>query len=127
MAPSDPNHVAYCKGNSLWKLGRFKEASQFFQSAVEERPEDYQALWALGNCYAELKKPRKAEQAFRRAIACCTNSDRTALLFNLANALFDQKHYAFAIAIYSEIPSGHELSSKARRNALLAESRRTES
>jgi tetratricopeptide (TPR) repeat protein len=77
--------------------------------------------WALGNCFTELKKPRKAEQSFRQAIALCTNADKTALLFNLANVLFDQKRYASAIALYSQTPSNHPLSRKTKRNAYLEE------
>ncbi len=119
----DPNHAAYLKGDAFWKQGRFKEASLWFLAAIAEWPDDYQAFWALGDCYAELKKPRKAEQCFRQAIALCPGADRAALLFNLANTLFDQKRYASAIALYSEIPTGHALSIKAQRNAFLAESR----
>jgi tetratricopeptide (TPR) repeat protein len=123
MAPADPNHAAYVKGDALWKQGRFKEAARFFLVAVEEWPEDYQALWALGNCYTELKKPRKAEDAFCRAIEACAGVDRYELMFNLANALFDQKRFAEALALYLEIPTGHRLAQKAKRNATLAKSR----
>jgi len=124
MASPDANHAAYLKGDALWKKGHFKEAALCFLAAVAEWPEDYQSFWALGNCYSELKKPRKAEQSFRQAIALCSNADKPALLFNLANVLFDQKRYASAIALYSQIPSSHPLSRKAERNAFLAENRR---
>ena len=123
MTTRDLNHAAYLRGDALWKQGRIKEASQLFLEAVAEWPEDYQAFWALGNCYSELKKPRKAEQSFRQAIALCSNADKHNLVFNLANALFDQNKYTEAMALYSEIPSGHPLSQKAKKNVLLAESR----
>jgi tetratricopeptide (TPR) repeat protein len=123
MASSNSYHAAYIKGDALCKKGRFKEASQFFRIAIEECPEDYQAMWALGNCYTELKKPRKAEDAFRSALTECDNADRMALIYNLANSLFDQKKFAEAIALYSEIPSGHKLSRVAKRNAFLAKER----
>lgn len=123
MPARDPNHAAYVKGDALCKQGNFKEAAQFFLTAIEEWPEDYQALWALGNCYTALKKPRKAEEAFRKAIAVGDSQVRYELLFNLANVLFDQKRFTEAIALYSEIPSGHKLSQKARRNTMLAHSR----
>jgi tetratricopeptide (TPR) repeat protein len=123
MTSHDPNHAAYLKGHTLWKKGRFKEASLAFLIAIEEWPEDYQALWALGDCYTELKKPRKAERAFRQALAVCTNDDRVALLFNLGNSLFDQQRFSAAIVLYEEIPSGHSLSRAARRNAALARQR----
>lgn len=124
MTSHDPNHAAYLKGDAFWKQDRFKEASHCFLAAIAEWPYDYQSFWALGNCYTVLKKPRKAEQCFRQAIALCQSADKAALLFNLANTLFDQKRYASAIALYSEIPTGHALSRKAKRNALIAESRR---
>ena len=126
MVTRDPNHVAYLKGDNLWKKGCFKEAAQCFLVALAEWPEDYQAYWALGNCYSELGKPRKAEQSFRQAIALCPNADKITLLFNLANTLFDQKRYVSAIKLYSEIPTAHPLSIKAKRNVFLAGSRDAE-
>jgi len=123
MSSPNPNHAAYVKGDALWKQGRFKEAAHFFQIAVEEWPEDYQALWALGNCYTVLKKPREAEDAFRRALDASSGANRYELVFNLANTLFDQKRFEEAKALYAEIPSGHSLSQKAMRNAALAKSR----
>jgi tetratricopeptide (TPR) repeat protein len=123
MDDPDSNREAYVNGNALYKAGRFNEASKLFLAAIEDDSTDYQALWALGNCYTELKKPRKAEDAFRRAVTLCSNNHRVALVFNLANALFDQEHYAEAIALYAEIPSDHPLSVKAKRNAQLAKER----
>ena len=123
MGQRDRNHEAYVKGNALYQTGRFSQASKFFLTASAEDATDYQALWALGNCHAERKKPRKAEDNFRRALALCDDTHRAALMFNLANALFDQQRYAEALEVYSVIPSGHPLSKKARRNALLANSR----
>jgi len=79
MAAFDPNHAAYVKGDALWKQGRFKEAAQYFQLAADEWPEDYQAWWALGNCYTELKKPRKAEDAFRKALNTCKGQTNMSL------------------------------------------------
>ena len=123
MSCPDPNHAAYLKGHALWKKQQFKEAALAFQVAIEEWPEDYQALWTLGDCYTELKKPRQAELAFRQALAVCADNDRVALTFNLGNALFDQKLYAEAVALYDQIPRGHHLSRSARRNAFLARER----
>ena len=123
MASPDPNYAAYVKGDALWKKGRFKEAAQLFLIAVEEWPEDFQAWWALGNCYSELKKPRKAEDAFRKALDACSSAHRYELVFNLANALFDQKRFAEAVSLYTEIPSGHCLSQKAKKNVALAKNR----
>lgn len=125
MSPRDRNQETYAKGDSLYRSGRFSEASKLFLSALEEDGTDYQALWALGNCYAELKKPRKAEASFRQALACCDETHRAALTFNLANALFDQQRYAEALEIYREIPASDPLSRKARRNADLARRRMT--
>jgi len=127
MASHESNHAAYLKGDVLWKQGRFKEAAHSFLAAVNEWPEDYQSFWALGNCYTELKKPRKAERCFRQAIALCPSADKPVLVFNLANALFDQKRYASAITLHSQIPAGHALSRKAKRkNGALLDSAESE-
>ena len=90
MSANDPNHVAYVRGHKLFKRGRFAPAAKWFSVAIEEWPEDWQALWADGNCHSELKKPKKAERWFRDALELVSPKDRPKFIFNLGNALFDQ-------------------------------------
>lgn len=113
---SDPNHTEYVQGDKLFKQGRFGDAAKQFRLAADEWPEDWQAYWALGNCYSEMKKPRKAEESFREAIRHAPAADIPSLYFNLWNALLDQRKYKEALEAYGEIPSGHSLAGSVRRN-----------
>lgn len=119
----DPNHIAYKKGDRLFKKGLFLDAAASFETALYEWPEDWQAMWALGNCYSELKKPRKAEKQFANAIQFATAEDLPGLYFNLGNALFDQGLYAQAIEKYHLVPPGHHLAVRVKNNISLAKSR----
>ena len=119
----DANHAAYVEGGELFKQGRFGDAAKHFRLAAGEWPEDWQAYWALGNCYSEMKKPRKAEESFREAIMHAPKADVPSLYFNLGNALLDQGKYKEAIEAYGEIPSGHSLAGSVRRNVSLIKER----
>jgi tetratricopeptide (TPR) repeat protein len=123
---AEPNHVAYVRGDKKFKEGRFAEAAKFLLIALEEWPEDWQAMDALGNSYSEMKKPRKAEQWFRQAIELAPVENRPDLIYNLGNALFDQGRFDEAIAAYSQVPRGHKPRSLAERNIVLSMKRVTE-
>lgn len=117
----DPNHAAYLKGDKLFKQGKFVDATAQFKIAIEEWPEDWQAMWALGNCFTELKRPRKAEEQFQAAILLAAADELPNLHFNLGNALFDQGKYDAAIAQYRLVPKGHHVARSAAKNIALAE------
>ena len=119
----DRNHTAYCKGDRLFKKGQWEEAGAQFEIAIQERPEDWQAMWALGNCHAELKKPRKAAQEFEQALTLADNDALPNLRFNLGNALFDLGRYEAAIEQYRLVPKGHHVARAANNNLARAERR----
>lgn len=123
MPATDPNHVAYARGDKLFKQGRFGPAAKWFHVALEEWPQDWQALWALGNCFSEMKKPRKAEMCFRNALELAPPNDRPKITFNLGNALFDQRRFREAIGVYRQLPAGHDLVRQAKNNVVLAQER----
>lgn len=123
---ADPNHVAYVRGDKKFKEGRFAEAAKYFRVALEEWPEDWQAMDALGNSYSEMKKPRKAEQWFRKAIEVAPSERQPDLLYNLGNALFDQARFDEAIALYSQVPHGHKTWRLAEKNIALSKKRLAE-
>ncbi len=119
----DPNHAAYLKGDMLFRQRKFVNACEQFKIAIEEWPEDWQAMWALGNCYAELRKPRKAEAQFKAAIALAPADELPNLHFNLGNSLFDQGKYDAAVAQYRQVPEGHHIALSAANNIALAKKR----
>lgn len=116
----DPNHAAYLKGDKLFKQGKFVDAAAQFKIAIHEWPEDWQAMWALGNCFAELKKHRKAEEQFKAAIALAPNDELPNLYFNLGNALFDQGKYIEAVEQFHQVPKGHHIARSVANNIALA-------
>lgn len=119
----DPNQAAYLRGDKLFKQGKFADAATFFRVAIEEWPEDWQAMWALGNCFSELKKHRKAEEQFKTAVEFAPSEELPNLHFNLGNALFDQGKYLEAIEQYRQVPSGHHIARSAGNNIALAKRR----
>lgn len=80
-------------------------------------------MLALGNCYSELKKPRKAAQQFELALTLADTDALPNLRFNLGNALFDQGRYEAAIEQYLEVPKGHHIARAVANNLALAERR----
>jgi tetratricopeptide (TPR) repeat protein len=98
----DLNHAWYCVGDICFKMGNFQDAKDAFRRALSFRKHDFDALHALGNCYAELGRPVLAERNFRRALlnASAVDASRRAdLKFNVANALLDQRRFDNAIKI----------------------------
>lgn len=119
----DPNHTAYVREDKKFRERRYGDAAKYFLAALEEWPEDWMAMHALGNCYSEMKKPRKAEKWLRLAIENAPPENHVELSYNLGNALFDQQRYDEAIQIYREIPSGHEVWRLASSNIAASERR----
>lgn len=108
------NHGWYVAGDLYFKKGDFEAAARAFDRAVAQEPKDYQALWALANCYSELDKPDVSERYLRMARKL---SDDPALLYNLGNALFDQQRYAEALGVYESVPeTAGDVFDRAQRN-----------
>jgi tetratricopeptide (TPR) repeat protein len=80
-------------------------------------------MWALGNCFSELKKHRKAEEQFKDALQFATSEELPNLHFNLGNALFDQGKYLEVIEQYCQVSAGHYIARLAANNIALAERR----
>jgi tetratricopeptide (TPR) repeat protein len=119
----DLNQAAYRRGDKKFHAGRYAEAAREFFVALEDWPEDWMAMHALGNCYSEAKKPRKAEKWFRLAIENAPEEERPNLLYNLGNALFDQQRFDEAIRVYREVPRGHNVWRLAANNIAVSEKR----
>lgn len=124
----DRNHSWYCVGDILFKQKKFNDSLLAFRRASRSRPDDAQALMAIGNCYDALSRPRYAERYFRRALAAARPREfsrlRHDITFNLANSLFDQGRMYEAIEFYrtlSRAPA--ELRAIAKANLALAKRR----
>ncbi|MDP9894961.1 tetratricopeptide (TPR) repeat protein [Variovorax boronicumulans] len=115
----DANHAWYCVGNAEFALENYREAAAAYRRAYKADPLDAQSLWAIGNCYDALKRPKLAERILRKALRLegVSVKDKAALLVNLGNALFDQKRFSEAAATYLPVRGRRdEIGRKARLN-----------
>lgn len=98
---SDTNHAWYLVGDIYFKQLRFRDGITAFKKSLRTRRDDYQALWAIGNCYSEIKMPAIAERYFKKALSYKPDDQR--LLYNLGNTLLDQGRYQEALDAYKKI------------------------
>lgn len=115
----DANHAWYCVGNAEFDLENYKEAAAAYRRAYKAAPQDAQSLWAIGNCYDAMKRPKLAERVLRKALQLegVSSKDKAALSVNLGNALFDQQRFLEAAAAYLPVCGRRdETGRKARLN-----------
>lgn len=106
----------YKKGNDHYNKEEFRAAILAFEKALDNRPNDTDTLWALGNCYTEYGQPDTAEKYFRMALEVCEPKQQGALIYNLGNTLFDQLKFKEAIVQYESISRENNLFKKAKAN-----------
>jgi Flp pilus assembly protein TadD len=114
---------AYSRADRYFNAGEYRTALGEFRRALLLWPHDPDTLWGIGNCHTELRRPRLAERAFRKALKSAPESDREALVFNLANSLFDQGRYAAAARLYRRMNNQSNVGILARRNRVKASQR----
>ena len=114
-------HLAlYAAADSLFRDGKRRLALREFRNALLLAPGDVDTLWAIADCYSHLGKPHKAAQFYRRARTGATWQKRGDLLYNIANALLDQRRPLAAIRLYRLVPRSASSYGQARRNCLRA-------
>ena len=113
----------YSEADTLYRSGRLKEAQALFVEALARWPGDSDTLWAIGCCFSELGDPWQAERYLRRALAAAPSKERGDLLYNIANARFDQKRFRGALQLYARVPRGSSASELAIINARLCRNR----
>lgn len=96
-------------------------AAQAFSESLEYWLEDPQAWFALGNCYDEIEKPKKAEACYRKSLEYSPDESIQDVYYNLANGLYDQGRYSEAIELYKKILPESSIYKKAQTNLALAE------
>ena len=116
----DQNHAAYGRGCKQYKVTNYYMAIAEFVAALEYWPEDPQAWMALGNCFDEIDKPKKAEYCYRRSVELSPENDKPKVRYNLANSIFDQYRYDEAIVLYRMIPEDDPVREQAQKNLQLA-------
>ena len=113
----------YSEADALYRTGRLTEARALFVEALALWPGDSDSLWAIGSCFSELGNPWQAERYLRRALAVAPSKERGDLLYNIANARFDQKRFCDALQLYARVPRGSSAFELAMRNARLCRNR----
>jgi tetratricopeptide (TPR) repeat protein len=88
---------AFERGLKLSSQGRHLEAIEQYERALDEKPDDVQVLFALGNTARALELAQPAEQFYRRVLA--QEPNRLEALVNLANLLRKQGQFAAAEAL----------------------------
>ena len=114
------NRQAYEEADRLYRSGRYREALRLFEIARDADPEDGDAHLAIGNCWDDLSKPKRAEAAYRSALACLPEAEKWKAIYNLGNALYDHGLYAAAIQVYRQVPAhtpAYEAAQKNRNRA----------
>ena len=111
---NDLNHAWYIVGDIFYKQGDIEYAISCFKKALSDWPEDVEAICALGSCYSYIAKPEKAEGYLSKGLLISPGNPT--LLYNYANALFDQKKYRDAIRYFRKIEQEEEIYSLAQSN-----------
>jgi tetratricopeptide (TPR) repeat protein len=111
------HHEYYVLGCKAYNVLEFHKTVALFKHALAYGAEDPSAWMVVGNGYDELKRPRKAEFAFRNALQQSDEKDKEGILFNLGNSLFDQQRYREAIARYNILRPGSQRWHLAQRNS----------
>jgi len=100
---ADLNHAWYVVGDIFFKLEKYEDALKAFKKSIRNRKDDWQALWAIGNCYSEIGRPVFTERYIRKALLYVDRNKRQDLNYNLGNALFDQGKYLESIKEYNKV------------------------
>jgi len=97
LGPSDePIGFKLVHGHALLQAERTEEASEVLRQAVDEQPEDPQAVGLLGDCYAARARYGEAADCYRRVLARdVKNANKE---FKLGVCLFRLSRPAAAIA-----------------------------
>jgi tetratricopeptide (TPR) repeat protein len=97
-------------GGLLLEQGRYADAIHEFELAVRDGNEPTIALVGIGNAYAGQKDNRRAETAYRRALALNPDYDAAhqslgVLLFGERRYAEAERHFAMAVALKPDLAS----------------------
>ncbi len=121
LAPynADPNHAWYVIGETEFRSRRYNQATRAFKNALKHNPLDWMAMWAIANCYSEVKRPKLALRYYMRSFKIVRKSP--ALKYNIGNAYFDMRQYEDAIKVYRAVSTTDtKLRRQVRKNLELA-------
>ena len=85
-------------GITAMQEGKYENAVEAFLKAVEEDPKDAVGYINLGNVFASIGDPEKAEPFFQQAITL--DEDAGTAYYGLANLYFNKERYEEASKLY---------------------------
>jgi tetratricopeptide (TPR) repeat protein len=116
----DRNHAWYLVGDIWFKQKRFRNALFAFRRAIHEYGSDADSYWAIADCYSALGIYKMAEKYYRKSLFL---RKRKEVIYDLANAIYDQKKYVESIKLYKQVQGFSALGLKARHNLVLAKNK----
>jgi Flp pilus assembly protein TadD len=122
----DENHAWYVVGDILARQENWIGAKEAFRKAIQDRPDDVQALLGLAYAYTELRDFGGARDVLLNAQRL--DPTNSAVLYNLGNAYFDLGEYEKAKFFYVSVTQERdsELWKKAQKNYELSIQRLSE-
>lgn len=99
-------------GNALFDAGQYREALNYFQSALSSAPDMEPAALQAARCALQLGDPKQAVHFFEQVLAC-NNDNFTAhlelgnLQRRLANRIESEQHYRRAVQLDPRRHEGH--------------------
>ncbi len=85
--------VEYNLGNTLYKQGKYKEATEIFEKALTLRPDETlrpQLLYNLGNAHFKLGKYKEALRNYERALAATPEDEDVQFNYEFVKKLLEQ-------------------------------------
>ena len=97
-----PERSQVRKGNRAYDRGRYERSIERYTRALEFAPNNYEALYDLGNALAAAERYDKAEETLRAAAADTLRSgdERAEAYFNLGNVQLSQQKLQEALESY---------------------------
>lgn len=107
------NHAWYVVGEAFYQMHKVNSSLMAFKKALSCDSNDYDAMFAIGNCYLDLALPYRAFSFFSRVYDKTDNHDA---LYNMGNCYFDLADYVNARIAYHDIPESAQCYALAQKN-----------
>ncbi len=92
------------KGNRQFNKGNYEQSIGRYEQAIQVAPQQFEAMYNLGNALYKAERFDRAEQTLAQAAADSLRNEqeRAETFYNLGNAQFKQKKYKEALESYKQ-------------------------
>lgn len=110
------------EGNRQYKESNYPAAEKAYQSAVEKRPESFEARFNLGDAQYQNGKAEAARQQFQKSLEQAPDvHSRANAQYNIGNTYMEEKKWEQAVAAYKSALRLHPQDEEARYNLAYAQ------